>query len=166
MARPSSRESLPDRLLPSLLDRLAPSLLYNKSEANLDGYSLDDMYRSVHRDLLALLNTHAPPMEPSEDCTLLRRSIAVYGLPDLTTLAMMSERGGVAVSMILEDILSRFEPRLSQIRVIPVPDPDSAKQFLMRFQIEARLSVDPYPQVAYQTVYDLATGKTSITAED
>jgi len=156
MARPP-REALPERLQPSILDRLLGG------DGDLDSYGLDEMYASVRRDLEDLLNTHAPPIEPPEDCVLLRRSVAAYGLPDLASLLVVSERDGIALSRVLEDILGRFEPRLKDVRVIREVEPDDAKLFRMRFQIEARLAVEPYPNVAFQTVLEIASGRTSVS---
>lgn len=156
MAR-AVREAIPDRLLPSILDRLLGG------DSDLDGYGLDEMYASVRRDLEDLLNTHAPPIEVPEGCDLLRRSVATYGLPDMASLLVASERDGVALSRVLEDILARFEPRLRDVRVLREAEPDDAKLFRMRFQIEARLAVEPYPSVAFQTVLEIASGRTSVT---
>lgn len=153
-----TRKDLPDRLMPSILDRLLGL------DAEYDGYSLDEMFTSVRRDLEDLLNTHAPPTELAEGYVFLRRSVAAFGLPDLASLLLRSQSEGIAVSTLLEDVLGRFEPRLTDVRISEVPDKDAEKQFRMRFQIEAKLAIDPYPQVAFETVLELATGRTFVSA--
>lgn len=159
MAKPESLD-LPDYLVPSILDRLLGG------DMGDSWYTLDEMYSAVRRDLEDLLNTHAPPNELPEGCDFLNRSIAVYGLPDLASLVLRSEKEGVAVSAILEDILCRFETRLRDIRVHQISDPDGEKQFLMKFQIEARMSVDPFPAVAFETILELSTGRTYVAASE
>jgi type VI secretion system protein ImpF len=155
MAKPGSKDPT-DYLVPSILDRLLGS------ENEDEWYTLDEMYVAVRRDLEDLLNTHEPPAEIPEGFDFLKRSVAVYGLPDLASLVLRSEREGLGVSVILEDILSRFEPRLRDIHVRQIADPNDEKQFLMKFQIEARMAVDPYPQVAFETILELSTGRTFV----
>ena len=158
MAR-NDREALPDRLRPSLMDRLTGRL-----EAHA-AYTLDELYASVFEDLVDLLNTHAPSQDFPPEYELLNRSVAAYGMPDMASLSLQSQREGVSIANILSSIITRFEPRLRDVRVAMVPDPDGLKQFLMRFQIDARLSVEPFPQVAFETILELTTGRASITSQ-
>jgi type VI secretion system lysozyme-like protein len=155
MAR-NDREALPDRLRPSLFDRLTGR------HDGRDGYTLDELYASIYEDLVDLLNTHAPQQDFPEECEFLNRSVAAYGMPDLPSLMLQSEREGVGIGVLLSNILQKFEPRLRDVRVRAVIDPASEKQFLMRFHIDARLSVEPFPQVAFETTLELTTGRTLV----
>ena len=62
-----------------------------------------------------------------------------------------------AIGLILEQVVMRFEPRLTNVRATLEHDPDSKDRHL-RFRIDASLSVDPCPEVAFETVLELMTG--------
>jgi hypothetical protein len=36
----------------------------------------------------------------------------------------------------------------------------------MKFQIEARMSVDPFPEVAFETILELSTGRTFVAGSE
>ncbi len=61
----------------------------------------------------------------------------------------------------LESIIANFEPRLRSVRVQLV-DPGDEKSRTIKFAVEARLRVDPSPEVAFDTLLELTTGHYSI----
>ena len=156
MARPAADPGL----MPSLLDRfIAPEFV----EQELRSYSPAQMMNAVRRDLEDLFNSHAPTtIGPEYDAT--RASIAGFGLPDLPSLSASGAFVREDVRRIIEVVIARHEPRLRDVRVIFSETPDAEVQHRLRFHIEARLNVDPSPEVEFVTVLELTTGQASIQA--
>jgi type VI secretion system protein ImpF len=84
-----------------------------------------------------------------------------YGLPDFTSVPVTTPQQRQEIANALEATVVRYEPRLRDVRVVPL-DADAAKQTMLRFRIEARLTVEPGPEVAFDTVTE-DTGQYSVT---
>ena len=67
---------------------------------------------------------------------------------------------------IIEGLINRFEPRLRDVRAVPIVDPAEKQSQRVRFQIEARLCLDPCPEVGFETVLELMSGHTSVKPRD
>lgn len=147
-------------LMPSVLDRLI--------DADADGttwrhgYGVGQMIAAVHRDLEDLLNTRETAVGLPADCAEVRNSIVAFGMPDLTAVEAITPTQRAAIGRLLEAIIQRHEPRLRDIRATLL-EPDQAVQRTVKFRVEARLRVDPAPEVAFDTVLELSTGHSSIT---
>jgi type VI secretion system protein ImpF len=155
-----SRTDPQQGLMPSLIDRLIDPDAAGTAWRR--GYGPEQMAEAVHRDLEDLLNTrqsHAGlPAEYEETQT----SIVAYGLPDLTSLAADTPEQRASIGRVLEAIIARFEPRLKDVRATLV-DAGDGRERTVRFRVEARLSVEPAPEVAFDTVLELTTGRYRIT---
>jgi type VI secretion system protein ImpF len=145
--------------MPSLLDRLSdPAML---GSGMLAEFSAQRMMDSVRRDLEDLFNTHNAIRADALESETLRTSILAYGLPDLPSLSLAAGPRHKAVGQVIEEVIARHEPRLRDVRVVmSEPDPDSPHR--IRLRIEARLNVDPSPEVEFETILELTTGQTSI----
>ena len=64
----------------------------------------------------------------------------------------------------IETIVARFEPRLRDIRASLLNS--DLKDRTVRFRIDARLCVEPAPEVAFDTVLQISTGQYTITSSD
>jgi type VI secretion system protein ImpF len=84
-----------------------------------------------------------------------------YGLPDFTSLKAVTPQQRDNVGRLIASIITRFEPRLSDIRVT-VLDAGDAKTPSIRFRVDARLFVDPSPEVAFDTILELTSGHYSV----
>lgn len=148
-------------LMPSLLDRLIDP----DSEGTLwlRGYGPAQMLEAVRRDLEDLFNSHRPSVEAAGQYPEVERSIAVYGLPDLPSLYARAVDKKLELPRAVGEVIAQFEPRLREIRVTMVGLPTAGDR-RVRLHIEAHLNVDPSPEVAFETVVELATGKTEIHA--
>jgi type VI secretion system protein ImpF len=157
MSRPDARQGL----TPSLLDRLIdPDSAGTRARP---GYTVEQMADAVQRDLEDLLNTRQSHEGlPEEDYGEVARSILAYGFPDLTSLNAITPEQRDQIGRLLEGIIGRYEPRLRDIRATLV-DPGDGKQRTIRFRIEARLRVEPAPEVAFDTILELTTGHYSVT---
>lgn len=150
----------PPDLMPSLVDRLTdpeaggPGMRY--------GYSADQMLASVRNDLEVLLNTRAGFFDIPDEFPETRKSVAAFGLPDVTSMPTATAKDLDAIGELLAEMVLRFEPRLRGVRIGLLEDSgEGLKQ--VRFQIDAMLAVDPAPEVGFVTVFELATGQASVT---
>jgi type VI secretion system protein ImpF len=150
-----SRNDLQQGLMPSIIDRLIdPS---SGGTAWRRGYGLEQMVEAVQRDLEALLNTRRTDMGLAENFTEVHKSILGYGLPDLTSLNAITPQQREEIGRIIEASISRFEPRLRDVHATLLDSTDD-KSGALRFRIDARLRVDPHPDVAFDTILELTTG--------
>jgi len=146
-------------LMPSILDRLIDP--DSGGTAWRRGYGVDQMMAAVQRDLEDLLNTRQTHMGLSDHYEEVRNSIVAYGLPELTSLHAHTAEQRAAIGRILEAIVARFEPRLRDINASMIEAGDG-KERTVKFRIAARLCVDPAPEVAFDTILELNTGRYSV----
>ncbi len=146
-------------LMPSILDRLidpdSGGTIWRR------GYGIEQMMDSVKRDLEDLLNTRQSHIGLSSEFVETHRSIVGYGLPDLTSLAAVTLQQREEIGKLIEDMVLRFEPRLRDVRATLV-EADADKTRMLRFRVDARLCLDPAPEVAFDTVLELTSGHYSI----
>jgi type VI secretion system protein ImpF len=154
-----SRSDAQPTLMPSLLDRLIdPESAGTRARP---GYSVEQMADAVQRDLEDLLNTRQSYEGLPEDNGEVARSILAYGFPDLTSLNAITPEQRAQIGQLLEAIVGRYEPRLRDIRVTLV-EPGDGKRQTVRFRVEARMRVEPAPEVVFDTVLELTTGHYSV----
>ncbi len=143
----------------SVLDRLIDTDPKNHSEAPLSrSQSVRLLKGAVQRDLEWLLNTRRIFQEPDESLKEVNRSLYLYGLPDFSAFSMNSSGDQNRLLRQLLATVKMFEPRLANVRIVPVDAPGSGLQQL-RLRIEAMLLMDPAPEpVSFDTVIELKSG--------
>jgi type VI secretion system protein ImpF len=148
------------RLTPSLLDRLVTPV---DPDNRALGYTFDiqQVIAAVQRDLEDLLNTRVPVGGVSAAFPETQTSVVNFGLPDLTSISAATDGEREEIGRIIESVIARFEPRLRQVQAHFV-GMDKNRERTVRFLINARLAVDPAPEVAFETVLELMTGHTSV----
>ncbi|MGL4465286.1 MAG: type VI secretion system baseplate subunit TssE [Planctomycetia bacterium] len=144
-------------LLPSIIDRLIDSDSSGTTAA--PGYTVEHVLDTVRRDLEELLNTRRTMDEAEESLPEVRRSLLAYGLPDLTTMPIATDRDRADLGRALKDILERFEPRLRDVRVTVKTIGTENFDRTLRFRIDARFRADPAPEVSFDTNLELSTGR-------
>ena len=149
------REEAQVGLMPSLLDRLTDPT--SGGTAWRRGYGVEQMVEAVRRDLEDLLNTRQTTHGLSADFPETLSSVIGYGLPDLTTLNSYTTEQRGEIGRLIEQAVAHFEPRLKGIQAIMIEDGGGLER-TVKFRIDARLSVDPAPEVAFDTVLELTTG--------
>lgn len=154
-----SRANPEQGLLPSVLDRLIDP--ESSGTAWRRGYGVEQMEIAVRRDLEELLNTRQPLVERPEEFPETAASIVAYGLPDLTSFNAVSPQQRDAIGRAIETIIARFEPRLRDVRAA-LANSEIEKDRTIRFRIEAKLCLDPAPEVAFDTILELTTGRCSV----
>ena len=146
-------------LMPSIIDRLIDP--GSGGTAWRRGYGLEQMIQAVQRDLEDLLNTRQSheglPLEFKE----VHNSIVAYGLPDLNSMNAITAQQRQQTGRLIEAIIARFEPRLKDIKATLVEGGDN-KARSVKFRVDARMRVDPAPEVAFDTILELTTGHYSI----
>jgi len=69
------------------------------------------------------------------------------------------------LSRLIQLTLTRFEPRISRLKVIPLESTGVARH-VMRFQIDGLLDMDPAPEhISFDTVLQLSTGDYQVKGE-
>jgi type VI secretion system protein ImpF len=146
-------------LLPSVLDRLIDA--DSGGTAWRRGYGVEQMTAVVLRDLEDLLNTRQSHVGLPEGFAHLHRSVFSYGLPELTSLEGITPQQREAIGRVIEAVISLHEPRLRDVRATLVNDGEG-KDRTVRFRVDARLCLEPAPDVAFDTVLELTTGHYSV----
>jgi type VI secretion system protein ImpF len=112
---------------------------------------------SVRRDMEWLLNTRAPLQSPHGKES--ERSLYTFGLPDITSISLLSHRDRQKLTASILSAIVKFEPRIINPRVVLVTANDQRVQSL-RFIIEGVLRMEPNPEpIAFDTVLDLSSGQ-------
>ena len=144
----------------SILDRLADEDPRTPSaEAPLSRAESVRMLRNgVRRDLEWLLNTCRTPDEAGSSLPETESSVYNYGLPDFSSYAIASPKDQVRLVRVLQNALKVFEPRLANVRIVPVEiNPKGLRT--MRIRIEGLLLMDPAPElISFDTTLQLTTG--------
>jgi type VI secretion system protein ImpF len=148
----------------SVLDRLIDREPTSQSEAPLTrSQSVRLLKAAVQRDLEWLLNTRRIFEEPDESMKEINRSAYVYGLPDFSQYTMASAADQAKLLRQILATVKMFEPRLANVRLVPVENAENGIQQL-RLRIEAMLLMDPSPEpVSFDTVIGLKTGNAKIS---
>lgn len=150
---------------PSILDRLTDEEPRVSSDPRITyAESLRRFKYSVQRDLEWLLNTRRTPMLAGEDYSELRASLYHYGVPDITALSADAIESRVELRRQLEEALTTFEPRLTNVEISIVEQEGEARRRELRFVVEATLRLDPTPeQVMFDTVLHFSSGQIDVS---
>jgi type VI secretion system protein ImpF len=158
MARVDPRKPLQ----PSVLDRLLDDEPDRRKEAaRPPSQGLRQLRRAMRRDLQNLLNTRQPAVEVPRELAELERSIADFGIPDITGTNLASDDARRRLLRSIEGAIRRFEPRFKSVKVTAVEDPDQIDRVL-RFRINGVVYADPLPEAV---VFDSTVEPVSRTFE-
>ncbi len=155
------RNEVTQGLAPSILDRLIDP--ESAGTAIMIGYDVPKMYRAVLRDLEDLLNTRQTYRDMPPHLTEVHDSIMAYGLPDILSLDSVSTQERSQIGQSIQHVIERFEPRLREVRVMLLDPGENWTRHAVRFRVDARLAVDPAPDVAFDTVLEMASGQYRVT---
>jgi type VI secretion system protein ImpF len=156
MPQPESQQGLMPSLLDRLIDPDADGTTWRR------GFGIEQMIQAVYRDLEDLLNSRQSTTNVPADCAEVLRSIVAYGLPDITAIEASTPGTRAKIGKILETIILHYEPRLRDVRATLL-DPNEKVRRTVKFRIEARLCVEPAPDVAFDTILELTTGHSTIS---
>jgi len=143
-------------LMPSVLDRLMDCA--SPGASHRPWYDLTRIVDTVQRDLSDLLNTRKTDQNLPASMPELQNSLLAYGLPELNSLEAFTPQQRSQISRVIEMAVAEFEPRLKDVRAVLLEDDDAPYQ-TVPFRIEACLSVEPAPDVAFNVTLELTTGQ-------
>lgn len=143
----------------SVLDRLIDDEPENRNEKMMTRVeSLRLLRASVKRDLEFLLNATRMPIDIPESCPEVKKSVLVYGLPDITTISIQNIGDEQRLIRSLESAIEQFEPRLACAKVTTRAELGVSKH-AVTFRVEAMLMIDPAPErIAFDTVLEISKG--------
>jgi type VI secretion system protein ImpF len=145
--------------MPSLLDRLIDA--DSGGTAWRRGYGVEQMTAAVLRDLEELLNTRQSQGQLPEGYSELLHSVFSYGLPELTSFEGITPQQRAQIGRVIEAVIAVHEPRLRDVRATLV-DQGDGKDRIVRFRIDSRLCLEPAPDVAFDTVLELTSGRYTV----
>ena len=153
-------------LLPSVLDRLLDDAPESDHEPmRSSAQKMRDLHESVKRDLEDLLNTRRRCEGWSSELIQLDDSLVNYGLPDFFSMNLVTQGGRDAFNRMLQEIISRWEPRLDNVRV-SLSNDDLPFHQTLRFRIEALLWIEPNPEpIVFDSTLEPVTGNFTVTGE-
>jgi type VI secretion system protein ImpF len=159
---PTTRLPANIALQPSIIDRLVDQ----GPDASARGFDIRQLMDTVRRDLEDLLNTRCAMKADPEAFPEVADSIVLYGMPDmaLVNAGTTSERD--EIGRVVEAVIARHEPRLREVKASLVEGTDSVNQKAVNFHIQAKLAVDPSPEVSFETVLELMSGHASVKSSE
>lgn len=158
MPRPAAESA--NAVTLSMLDRLMTKKSSTTGEVSITrSDSVRQLKDGVVRDLEWLLNTRRIAVPPDESLKELNRSVYTFGLPDFTAYSLNSPKDRAKLVRFLQATVKVFEPRLANVRVVPLDEGTPGARTL-RFRIEGLLLMDPAPEhVSFDTVLELTSGE-------
>lgn len=113
---------------------------------------------ALRRDLEWLLNTRQPPWTELQSYSAAKATVINFGLPDITSIGLMSAADHRTLRTAIELCLRTFEPRLTDVHVT-LEESDTVDRRL-RFHIEGNMKLDPAPEeISFDTVLELSSGE-------
>ena len=151
----------------SVLDRLIDHEPENDAENVLSRtQSLRLVKAAVRRDLEWLLNSRRIVAPPDENLKELNRSAYIYGLPDLSSLAMATAADRNRLMRQIVSTINLFEPRLSNVRLVMIETENPGKKDV-RLRIDAMLRLDPVPEpISFDSIIELKSGNCHLSGGD
>lgn len=125
--------------------RLQMSLLDRLTDLDDDRPTLARIRQSVRRDLEWLLNARRSWLPLNGVGRELETSVLGFGLPDFTVMELSTDEGRQWLCDEVKRTISRFEPRLTRVRVT-MRDSEAPLDRQLRLRIDAVLLVDPVPE--------------------
>jgi type VI secretion system protein ImpF len=150
----------------SVLERLIDHQPENSAEAPLSrAQSVRELRKAVRRDLEWLLNTRRNVDDPGDTLSELSNSLYVFGLPDFSSFSVSSPADQARLHRDILAAIKLFEPRLTNVRVIPIEDTSTGMQ-RVRLRIDAMLVMDPAPEpISFDTLIELRSGVCRLTGD-
>ncbi len=146
-------------LKPTMLDRLVDVSLNGSAASHW--YSPDQIMEAVRRDLEALLNTRQTSQGLCDGFPEVENSLITYGIPDASSLKVVTAQQRAEVARRIEESIRRFEPRLERVKV-EIMQPATRKDRVLRMQVSGRLTVEPVTDIEFDGSMEVTTGQVSM----
>lgn len=153
-----------NRFAPSLLDKLLLSVsgIHPAATLSLD---IEQLKTSVARDIEVLLNARpsfTPDQLPVYPHTA--RSLLTFGLPDITSLSLASDRDRHRVVQAIARALEDHEPRLTDVEVFVRENAPAISGLC--FSIHGKLKLSPSAEpVAFDAVLHPGSNRYAVSSD-
>lgn len=114
-----------------------------KQREYIKGFTVSELKRAVLHDLVDLFNTKRIHSKSKFDTPQVKKSLLLYGLPDISSLSGNRQKDLEMISKEMERLIELFEPRLTNAKITLVEQKSQEKT--LHFVIEAQLNVEPTP---------------------
>jgi type VI secretion system protein ImpF len=151
----------------SVFDRLIDHEPKSAAEAPLTrAESVRRLRAAVRRDLEWLLNSRRVAVPPSASLREVNESVYIFGIPDINSVSLSNPQDRLALLGQIKRSIALFEPRLKDVKVIPVEDPGKKRFQRLDFRIEAQLVMDPAPEaILFDTTLDAVSQSYRVKTE-
>lgn len=145
-------------LMRSILDRLLDDAPYSPADPPVsDALQVRDLREAIRRDLELLLNTRRCVQSPSASFPELQNSLRTFGVDGVVAANLMTDEAKLALARSIERSISRFETRLSNVRVTVLKSRSmTARALRMRIEATFRLH-EGMPPISFESVIDPAS---------
>lgn len=124
------RKSQPDPARAGLLDRLADTDPEALEESRpLRTYSREQLIDSIISELNRIFNTRC--IVPKKELKQRERSVLDYGVSDYTGMNTRALDDHQTLARTLKEAITRFEPRLQQVKVSVDPNPPNERSLVV-----------------------------------
>lgn len=122
----------------SLLDRLIdlePDI--QQEQGTLRALPIQEWRQAFFRDLEWLLNTYCPI--GYSELTQRQRSVIDYGIVDFSTFFANNSEDYFRLAKLLEETINIYEPRLKEVRITVLGDPQHQSHSELKVGLDARV---------------------------
>lgn len=160
--RPGNRQ-----VVRSVLDRLLDDAPYSPADPPVSyAVQVREMREAIRRDLELLLNTRRCIQSPGIAYAELQNSLCTFGVDGVVSANLMTDEAKLALARSIERSISRFETRLSNVRVTILKSRSmTARALRMRIEATFRLH-EGMPPISFESVIDPSSQRFQVEGSD
>lgn len=160
--RPGERQ-----VVRSVLDRLLDDAPYSPADPPTSYVTqVREMREAIRRDLELLLNTRRCVQSPGAAYADLQNSLCSFGVDGVVAANLMTDEAKLALARSIERSISRFETRLSNVRVTILKSRSmTARALRMRIEASFRL-YEGMPPISFESVIDPSSQRFHVEGSD
>lgn len=151
----------------SVLDRLLDDAPYSPADPPVSYVAQTrEMREAIRRDLELLLNTRRCVQSPGSAYSDLQNSLCSFGVDGVVSANLMTDEAKLALARSIERSISRFETRLSNVRVTILKSRSmTARALRMRIEASFRLH-EGMPPISFESVIDPSSQRFQVEGSD
>lgn len=151
----------------SVLDRLLDDAPFSPVDPPLSyADQIREMREAIRRDLEMLLNTRRCIETPKGELIELQNSLRNYGVDGAVAANLMTDEAKLGLARSIERSISRFETRLSNVRVTILKSRSvTARALRMRIEATFRLH-EGMPPISFESVIDPSSQRIQVEGSD
>ncbi|SIQ49195.1 type VI secretion system protein ImpF [Rhizobium sp. RU35A] len=155
------------QLVRSVLDRLLDDAPFSPADPPVsDATQVRELREAIRRDLELLLNTRRCVQSPGKGFPELQNSLRTFGVDGVVAANLMTDESKFALARSIERSISRFETRLSNVRVTILKNRSmTARALRMRIEATFRLH-EGMPPISFESVIDPSSQRFHVEGAD